>query len=80
MSTEPEVFERMRTQLQAKIFSSVAHDLKTPLVSIIGSLEVLDQMRASLSIDQQDSLIKTALAEAHRLENLIADAVNTSKP
>jgi two-component system sensor histidine kinase KdpD len=80
MSEESPIFEHERLLMQRSVFSSVAHDLKTPLVSIIGSLEILDQMKASLSLEQQDSLIKTALAEAHRLENLIANAVDTSKP
>jgi K+-sensing histidine kinase KdpD len=80
MSTEPPDFERMREQLQAKVFSSVAHDLKTPLACIIGSLQTLDQMKEKLSPEQHDMLIKTALTEAHRLDILFATMLDKAKP
>ncbi len=80
MSTNQSDFERMREQLQNRVFSSVAHDLKTPLACIIGSLQTLDQMRNKLSPEQCDMLIKTALTEAHRLDVLFATMLNKAKP
>jgi K+-sensing histidine kinase KdpD len=80
MNTELDDFKQMRKQLQSKVFSSVAHDLKTPLACIIGSLQTLDQMRQELSQDQCDMLIQTALAEAYRLNELFADMLDKVKP
>ena len=80
MSIEPTDFEKECAQLRAKVFSSVAHDLKTPLACIIGSLQTLDQMSDKLSPEQRDTLIKTALTEAHRLDVLFAAMLDKAKP
>ena len=80
MTTETNSFDEMRNQLRAKVFSSVAHDLKTPLACIIGSLQTLDQMNEKLSPEQRDMLIKTALTEARRLDVLFADMLDIVKP
>jgi two-component system sensor histidine kinase KdpD len=66
-------FERARDSLRMKVFSVVAHDLRTPLACIIGSLQTLDQMGPILSPEQRDTLIKTALTEAQRLEGFVSD-------
>lgn len=79
MSIEPTDFEKECAQLRAKVFSSVAHDLKTPLACIIGSLGTLDQMSASLSSEQRDMLVKTALGEAQRLNDIIATMLEKAK-
>jgi K+-sensing histidine kinase KdpD len=70
----------MREQLQQRVFSSVAHDLKTPLACIIGSLQMLDQMKDKITVEQRDMLVETALAEAHRLEALVATVMDKAKP
>lgn len=51
--------------------SSVSHELKTPLASIIGSLEVYGQMKDRLSPEKQQILLDTALQEACRLDKAI---------
>ena len=80
MSNQPDSFEDMLEQLQAKVFSSVAHDLKTPLACIIGSLQTLDQMKDKLTSEQHNMLVKTALTEAHRLDVLFTAMLDKSKP
>lgn len=80
MSTKTPEFERECAALRVKVFSSVAHDVKTPLASIIGALQMLDQMREKLSPEQCDALIKTALTEAHRLDNFISEMLDKAKP
>jgi K+-sensing histidine kinase KdpD len=72
--------EQHRDALRKKIFSSVAHDLKTPLVCIIGALQALDQMKNKLSSKQHDTLICMALKEAQRLDVLISDMLEKAKP
>ena len=68
-----------RDALRLRVFSSVAHDLKTPLACIIGALGTLDQMKASLSPEQHDTLVKTALAEAHRLDGFVTEMLEKVK-
>lgn len=69
-------FKQQRDALRAKVFSSVAHDLKTPLACIIGSLQMLKQMEARLSPEQRDALIKTALDEADRLNDFVVEMLD----
>ncbi len=80
MSINPTDFELMREQMQQRIFSSVAHDLKTPLACIIGSLDILEQMKDKLSLEQKDSLISSALTEANRLDGFITQMLEKAKP
>ncbi len=75
----PADFEQARDALRLKVFSSVAHDLKTPLACIIGSLGTLDQMSTSLSSEQRDMLVKTALTEAQRLNDFISAMLEKAK-
>src|SRR6202042_3378204 len=71
--------ETERKRLHRKILSSVSHDLKTPLASIIGSLEVYDRMNGRLTENQQKSLIEVALQEAYRLDNFITNILDMAK-
>lgn len=80
MSIENADFDRMCEQLQQRVFSSVAHDLKTPLACIIGSLQMLDQMKDKITVEQRDMLVETALTEARRLEALVATVMDKAKP
>lgn len=61
------------------MLSAVSHDLKTPLASIIGSLEVYDKLKAKLSDEKKNVLLKTALDEAYRLDNFITNILDMSK-
>ena len=72
--------EQEHDALRVKVFSSVAHDLRTPLACIIGSLGTLDQMDTSLSPEQRTTLVKTALAEAHRLDDFVTEMLDKVKP
>ena len=80
MNTTPTDLEQMREQLLRKAFNKVSHDLKTPLACVFGSLETLDQMKEKLSPEQRDTLTKTALAEAQRLDVLFAAMLDKVKP
>jgi two-component system sensor histidine kinase KdpD len=50
---------------------TVSHDLKTPLATIVGSLEICHRMEKSLSGEKKNILVNLALTEAHRLNNFI---------
>ena len=77
--TSPD-FDNEREQMLRKVFSAVAHDLKTPLACIIGSLEIIGHSKEMLSNEQRDALISTALSEAHRLNGFISEMLEKSKP
>lgn len=61
------------------MMSSVSHDLKTPLASVIGSLEIYQKMRANLSPEKQEMLIQTALEEAYRLDRFVSNILDMAK-
>ena len=73
-------FEHERELMQQRVFSSVAHDASTPLACILGSLQTLVQMKDKLSPQQHDSLVDTALDQAHRLDDLFKQILDKSKP
>lgn len=68
-----------REKLRAMILSSVSHDLKTPLASIIGSLSVYRSMKESLPEDQRTTLINTAIEEAQRLDSFITNILDMTR-
>lgn len=73
-------FDQERDVLRMKVFSLVAHDLRTPLACVIGSLQTLEQMSAILSPEQRAMLIKTALAEAQLLDGFVVEMLDKVKP
>ena len=66
-------------RLRSTLLSSVSHDLKTPLASIIGSLSVFRSMQNMLPEDQKKTLIDTAVDEAHRLDSFITNILDMTK-
>ncbi len=68
-----------REKLRAMLLSSVSHDLKTPLASIIGSLSAYHSMYDSLPDEQKRMLTATALDEAQRLDSFISNILDMTK-
>jgi two-component system sensor histidine kinase KdpD len=68
-----------REKLRADLLSSVSHDLKTPLASIIGSLTAMEHMKDSLDEDAIEVLRKTAVEEAERLNQFITNILDMTK-
>jgi K+-sensing histidine kinase KdpD len=77
-SVQPSL-DKEREQLHQAMLSSVSHDLKTPLASIIGSLEIYGRMHDRLSEEKKHTLITTALQEAHRLDSFITNILDMAK-
>jgi len=73
------VSDQQREDLHRQILSSVSHDLKTPLASIIGSLEVYERMDERLTREQRQTLITVALQEAYRLDNFITNILDMAR-
>lgn len=72
-------FERAREEIHRQMLSAVSHDLKTPLATIIGSLEVYTRMNEKLSPEKKQALINAALGEAYRLDNFITNILDMAK-
>jgi two-component system sensor histidine kinase KdpD len=71
--------ERERERVHRQMLSSVSHDLKTPLASIIGSLEVYTRMKDKLPAAKQAALIGVALQEAYRLDTFITNILDMAR-
>ncbi|MFZ4541422.1 MAG: sensor histidine kinase [Rickettsiales bacterium] len=72
-------YEETREQLHRQMLSTVSHDLKTPLATIIGSLEISVRMSDKLSPEKKAMLINSALGEAYRLDNFITNILDMAK-
>jgi two-component system sensor histidine kinase KdpD len=70
-----------REKLRSMLLSSVSHDLKTPLASIIGSLSVYKRMRNAGRLTDETALelTETALDEAQRLDGFISNILNMTR-
>lgn len=68
-----------REKLRAMLLSSVSHDLKTPLASVIGSLSVYRNMGKLLPEEQRIQLIQTAMEEAQRLDSFITNILDMTR-
>jgi len=71
--------DEAREQIHRQTMSAVSHDLKTPLATIIGSLEIYNRMDEKLSRDKQKALVTSALTEAYRLDNFITNILDMAK-
>jgi two-component system, OmpR family, sensor histidine kinase KdpD len=61
------------------LLSSVSHDLKTPLVGIIGSLSTLEQVGDGLPSSERHELVNSARTEAERLHHIIHNLLELTK-
>src|SRR5580704_8023351 len=68
-----------RERLHRQMLSSVSHDLKTPLASIIGSLEIYERMKDTLAAEKRHMLVETALQEAYRLDTFVTNILDMAK-
>jgi two-component system sensor histidine kinase KdpD len=78
-SVEDTKIRQERERLRSMLLSSVSHDLKTPLASIIGSLSVYHSMRAKLPPERLEQLTQTALEEAQRLDSFITNILDMTR-
>ncbi|MEI6729980.1 MAG: ATP-binding protein [Pseudomonadota bacterium] len=56
--------------------ASFSHDLKTPLACIIGSLDIYNLLKDTLTEENKESLLYNALNEAKRLNGFITDIMD----
>lgn len=68
-----------REQLRSALLSSISHDLRTPLATMIGSVSSLCDIRPSLTEAQQEELLNNTLSEARRLDRYIQKLLDMTK-
>jgi len=66
-------------QLRSALLSSVSHDLRTPLASIIGSTTSLLEYGDSISGQNRTELLKTVVEEAQRLDRHIQNLLDMTR-
>lgn len=66
-------------RLRASLLASVSHDLKTPLVTMLGAATSLRDLRADLSMDDADELLDSIISESRRLESYIQNLLDMTK-
>jgi two-component system sensor histidine kinase KdpD len=66
-------------KLQTALLNAISHDLRTPLVSIIGVLSSLDEQSLTLDDPSRNKLIEVAREEADRLNHLITNLLDESR-
>jgi two-component system sensor histidine kinase KdpD len=71
--------EAETNRLRAALFSSVTHDLRTPLASITASVTGLLEDQAGLRDDDRRELLETIRQEAERLNRLVGNLLDLSR-
>lgn len=69
--------ERRSEYAKNELITSVAHDLRTPLTSIIGYLDLVSTKE--LPLETQKKYVEIAFSKSKRLENLIEDLFTYTK-
>lgn len=72
-------FMASRESLRSSLLASVSHDLKTPLVSVIGSLSTLAFVKDGLPLEERQELIQSAYHEAERLHRIVHNVLEMAK-
>lgn len=78
-NTVSQNFDETREHIHRQMLAAVSHDLKTPLATVIGSLEIYTRMEDKLTKEKRAALINSALAEAYRLDNFITNILDMAK-
>jgi two-component system sensor histidine kinase KdpD len=74
-----ETLDKEREQLRATLLSSISHDLRTPLSTMIGSVSSLIDLSDSLSSTQRNELLANTLTEARRLDRYIQKLLDMTR-
>lgn len=78
-SLRQETLVKEREQLRSALLSSISHDLRTPLATMIGSVSSLIDLHDSLDRTQQEELLRNTLSEAQRLNSYIQKLLDMTR-
>ena len=68
-----------RERLRSAMLTSISHDLRTPLASIIGALSSLHSYGERYDKPARDELLATALSEAERLDRFVGNLLDMTR-
>lgn len=71
--------QREQELLRTALMSSLSHDLNTPLATMIGATSTVRDLRDDLSIEQQNELLDSVIAEARRLERYVRNLLHMTR-
>jgi two-component system, OmpR family, sensor histidine kinase KdpD len=66
-------------RLRAALLTSISHDLKTPLSSVLGAASTLRDLSSGLSDAEKHDLLATVIEESERLNRFIANLLDMTK-
>jgi two-component system, OmpR family, sensor histidine kinase KdpD len=66
-------------RLRAALLTSISHDLKTPLASVLGSAGTLRDLGNKLTDDEKVELLSTVIEESERLNRFIANLLDMTR-
>ncbi|MGH2830234.1 MAG: sensor histidine kinase, partial [Actinomycetota bacterium] len=71
--------EAEESRLRAALFSSVTHDLRTPLASITAAATSLEDAQTTFSVEDRRDLLETIRQEADRLNRLVGNLMDLAR-
>jgi len=71
--------EAERARLQSALLTSVSHDLRTPLASIVGAASTLRELEPSLTPRDRTDLLDAVMGEARRLNGYIQNLLDMTR-
>lgn len=71
--------ERTNEKTKNELITNVAHDLRTPITSILGYLDLVIKKKDTLEPEVREKYIKIALDKSERLEKLVEDLFSYTK-
>jgi two-component system, OmpR family, sensor histidine kinase KdpD len=66
-------------RLRQALLTSISHDLKTPLASVLGAASAMRDLSAGLSEVQKHDLLATVIDESERLNRFIANLLDMTR-
>ena len=66
-------------RLRGALLTSISHDLKTPLASVLGAASTLRDLGGGLSDAEKGDLLATVIEESERLNRFIANLLDMTK-
>lgn len=78
-SLRRETLDKEREQLRSALLSSISHDLRTPLSTMIGSVSSLIDLADALGSAERAELLSNTLSEARRLDRYIQKLLDMAR-
>jgi two-component system sensor histidine kinase KdpD len=66
-------------RLRSALLTSISHDLKTPLASVLGAASTMRELGSGLSETEKRDLLATVIEESERLNRFIANLLDMTK-